>query len=127
MIRMIIRVGISLLGAAIGFVVAALVLGEDMDLSGAAFLIAIGIFVALTAVLEPFIEKFGDEHLSIISIASSLITTFLALLITELVSDGLTIDGISTWLFATLIVWACTAVAKLILAKIFIKEVRETP
>ncbi len=122
-----IRVGISLLGAAIGFVVAALVLGEDMDLSGTAFLIAIGIFVALTAVLEPFIEKFGNEHLPIISIASSLITTFLALLITELVSDGLTIDGLSTWLFATLIVWACTAVAKLILARIFIKEVRETP
>ena len=94
MIRFLIRVGIALLGAAIGFIVAAAVL-DDMTLDGAAFVIAIGIFVVLTAVLEPLIEKIGDEHLSIIAMFSSLITTFLALLITELVSDGLNITGVS--------------------------------
>ncbi len=124
MIRMLIRVGVELLGAAIGLIVAALVL-EDMTLDGAAFLIAIVIFVVLTAVLEPLIEKIGDEHLSIVSVFSSLITTFLALLITELVSDGLDITGSMTWLLATLIVWASTALATLILLKIFIKNVRE--
>jgi hypothetical protein len=121
---MLIRVGVELLGAAIGLIVAALVL-EDMTLDGAAFLIAIVIFVVLTAVLEPLIEKIGDEHLSIVSVFSSLITTFLALLITELVSDGLDITGSMTWLLATLIVWASTALATLILLKIFIKNVRE--
>ena len=86
---------------------------------------AILIFVVLTAVLEPLIEKIGDEHASIISAGSSLITTFLALLITELVSDGLTIDGLDTWVFATLIVWACTALATWILLRMFIKDARE--
>ena len=124
MIRLLIRVAVALLGAAIGFVVAAAVL-DGMTLDGAAFLLAVVIIVVLTAVLEPLIEKIGDEHLSIISAASSLITTFLALLITELISDGLTIDGLDTWLFATLIVWACTALATFILARMFIKNVRE--
>ncbi len=124
MIRLLIRVAVALLGAAIGFVVAAAVL-DGMTLDGAAFLLAIVIFVVLTAVLEPLIEKIGDEHLSIISAASSLITTFLALLITELISDGLTIDGLDTWLFATLIVWVCTALATWILLRMFIKNVRE--
>ena len=124
MIRMLIRIGIALLGAAIGFIIAALVL-DDMTLDGAAFLIAVGIFVVLTAVLEPLIEKIGDEHLSIVSMFSSLITTFLALLITELVSDGLNITGSVTWVLATLIVWASTALATLILARMFIKNVRE--
>jgi len=124
MIRLLIRIGIALLGAAIGFMVAAALL-DGMTLDGAAFVIAIVIFAVLTAVLEPFIEKIGDEHLSIISAASSLISTFLALLITELVSDGLTIDGLDTWLFATLIVWVCTALATFILARMFIKNVRE--
>jgi putative membrane protein len=123
MIRMLIRIGIALLGAAIGFIVAALVL-DDMTLDGAAFLIAVGIFVVLTAVLEPFIEKIGDEHLSLISTFSSLITTFLALLITELVSDGLNITGSVTWVLATLIVWASTALATLILVRMFVKDVR---
>jgi hypothetical protein len=121
---MLIRIGIALLGAAIGFIVAALVL-DDMTLDGAAFLIAILIFVVLTAVLEPLIEKIGDEHLSIVSMFSSLITTFLALLITELVSDGLNITGSVTWVLATLIVWACTALATWILLRMFIKNVRE--
>ena len=124
MIRLLIRLGVALLGAAIGFVVAAAVL-DDMTLDGAAFLLAVVIFVVLTAVLEPLIEKIGDEHLSIISAASSLITTFLALLITELISDGLTIDGLDTWLFATFIVWVCTALATWILLRMFIKNVRE--
>jgi uncharacterized membrane protein YvlD (DUF360 family) len=124
MIRFLIRVGIALLGAAVGFIVAATVL-DDMTLDGVAFLLAIVIFVVLTAVLEPLIEKIGDENLSIVGTFSSLITTFLALLITELVSDGLNISGTSTWVFATLIVWACTAVATWILVKMFIKNVRE--
>ncbi|HYN34153.1 MAG TPA: hypothetical protein VES40_16135 [Ilumatobacteraceae bacterium] len=124
MIRLLIRIAIALLGAVIGFLVAAALL-DGMELDGAAFIIAVIIFTVLTAVLEPFIEKIGDEHLSIISAASSLITTFLALLITELVSDGLTINGLDTWVFATLIVWVCTALATLILARMFIKNVRE--
>ncbi len=125
MIRLLIRVGIALLGAAIGLIVAAIVLGDDMSLDGPAFVLALVIFVVLTAVLEPLIEKIGDEHMSIIAMFSSLITTFLALLITELVSDGLTISGATTWLLATLIVWACTALATWILLRMFIKNVRE--
>jgi uncharacterized membrane protein YvlD (DUF360 family) len=121
---MLIRIGVALLGAAIGFLVAGAVL-DGMSLDGAAFFVALLIFVVLTAVLEPLIEKIGDEHASIISAGSSLITTFLALLITELVSDGLTIDGLDTWVFATLIVWACTALATWILLRMFIKDARE--
>jgi hypothetical protein len=124
MIRLLIRIGVALLGAAIGLIVGALVL-DDMTLDGAAFLIAVVIFVVLTAVLAPLIEKIGDEHVSLVSTFSSLITTFLALLITELVSDGLEISGASTWVFATLIVWACTALATWILVRMFIKDLRE--
>ena len=125
MIRLLIRVGIALLGAAIGLIVAAVVLGDDMTLDGPAFVLALIIFVVLTAVLEPLIEKIGDEHMSIIAMFSSLITTFLALLITDIVSDGLSIEGSVTWVLATLIVWVCTALATWILLRMFIKNVRE--
>jgi uncharacterized membrane protein YvlD (DUF360 family) len=113
-----------MLGAVIGFIVAAALL-DDMTLNGSAFLIAVVIFVVLTAVLEPLIEKIGDEHASIISAGSSVITTFLALLLTELISDGLSIEGFVTWILATLIVWPCTALATWILARLFIKNARE--
>jgi hypothetical protein len=124
MIRLLIRIGIALLGAAIGLLIAAVVL-DDMALNGAAFVLAIVIFVVLTAVLQPFVERIGEEHVSIIGTFSSLITTFLALLITDLVSDGLTISGAVTWVLATLIVWASTALATWILVRMFIKDLRE--
>jgi uncharacterized membrane protein YvlD (DUF360 family) len=124
MIRMLIRVAVALLGAAIGFVVAAVVL-DDMKLSGAAFLIAVVIFVVLTAVLHPLIEKIGDERASIISAGSALITTLVALLLTDLLSEGLSIDGVVTWILAALIVWPCTALASWILLRMFIKNTRE--
>jgi uncharacterized membrane protein YvlD (DUF360 family) len=124
MIRMLIRVAVALLGAAIGFIVAAAVL-DDMRLTGAAFLIAVVIFVVLTAVLQPLIEKIGDERASIISAGSALITTLVALLLTDLLSDGLSIDGIVTWILAALIVWPCTALASWILSRMFIKNARE--
>jgi uncharacterized membrane protein YvlD (DUF360 family) len=124
MIRMLIRVAVALLGAAIGFIIAAAVL-DDMKLSGAAFLIAVVIFVVLTAVLQPLIEKIGDERAWIISAGSALITTLVALLLTDLLSDGLSIDGIVTWILAALIVWPCTALASWILSRMFIKNARE--
>jgi hypothetical protein len=123
-IRTLIRVGVALLGAAIGFVIAAVVL-DDMRLNGAAFLLAVVIFVVSAAVLEPLIEKIGAEHSAIITAGSSLIATFVALLITDLVSDGLEIEGLVTWVLATLIVWLCTALASWILLRMFVKNVRE--
>ena len=45
-----------------------------------------------------------------------------ALLITDILSDGLDIEGVGTWILATLIVWVCTMVATLILQKVFRPE-----
>ena len=44
---------------------------------------------------------------------------------TELISDGLTIDGLSTWFFATIIVWLFTLVAAWLLPILLIKEARD--
>ena len=124
MIRLLIRIGIALLGNALGLWVASLVL-DDMSISGTAFLIAVAIFTVLTAVLQPLITKVASEKAPALQGASTLITTFLALLVTELISDGLTIDGLSTWLFATIIVWLFTLVAAWLLPILLIKEARD--
>jgi hypothetical protein len=122
MTRLLIRIGIALLGAATGLIVAAVVL-DDMTLDGVAFVLALVIFVASTAVLEPFIEKIGNEHLALVATLSSLITTLLALLIIDLVSDGLNITGALTWVLAAVIVWAATALATAILVRLLVKDV----
>ena len=54
-----------------------------------------------------------------ISSGVALIATFVALLVTDVLSDGLDIEGAGTWVLATLIVWVCTMVATLVLHKFF--------
>ena len=120
MTRILIRVGLSLAGNAIGLLVASLLL-DKMDVSGAAFLIAVVIFTVLTAVIEPLIAKLTSSKAEALEGASALITTLLALIITALISDGLDISGAGTWILATVIVWIVTLIAGVVLARFVIK------
>ena len=52
----------------------------------------------------------------------ALIATFVGLLVTDLVSDGLNIVGASTWILATIIVWLGGLLAGIILPMIFLKK-----
>ena len=121
MTRSLIRIGLSLAGNAIGLLVAAIIL-DKMDVDGPAFVIAVVIFTVLTAVLEPFVSKVTEERPALLQSASALIATFLALVITVLVSDGLSIDGTVTWLIATVLVWLLTMIAGVILVKLVVKD-----
>ena len=124
MVRTLIKVGLTIAGNAIGLLVAAALL-DDVKLSGAAFILAVIIFTVAELILEPFIEKMVTEHAERLRIFTSLVTTFLALLITDLLSDGLSIEGASTWLLATVIVWLGTLLAGVILLRLFVDERRD--
>ena len=124
MIRTLIKVGLTIAGNAIGLLVAAALL-DDVKLSGAAFILAVIIFTVAELILEPFIEKMVTEHAERLRIFTSLVTTFLALLITDLLSDGLSIEGAGTWLLATVIVWLGTLLAGVILLRLFVDERRD--
>ena len=124
MVRTLIKVGLTIAGNAIGLLVAAALL-DDVKLSGAAFILAVIIFTVAELILEPFIEKMVTEHAERLRIFTSLVTTFLALLITDLLSDGLSIEGASTWLLATVIVWLGTLLAGVILLRLFVEDRRD--
>jgi uncharacterized membrane protein YvlD (DUF360 family) len=93
------------LGAnAIALILAALIFdGFKLNVSG--FVVALVVFALLTALLPWLILKFLVRHAGSLIALSGLIATFLALLITSLFFSGLDIDGVSTWVFATLFIW----------------------
>ena len=45
-----------------------------------------------------------------------------SLVLTALISDGLTIDGIGTWILATVIVWLTTMIAGVVLPRLFLDD-----
>jgi putative membrane protein len=115
------RVGLSLVGNAIGLLIAAIVL-DKMSIDGVAFVIAVVIFTVLTAVIEPLVDKVTERSAPAFQGGSALLTTLLALIVTTLVSDGLTISGLGTWIIATVLVWLLTVIAGVLLAKFLIKS-----
>jgi MFS-type transporter involved in bile tolerance (Atg22 family) len=50
-----------------------------------------------------------------------LVTTFVALLLAQTFGDALTIDGVGTWIAATVLVWLATAIATLLIPLILVK------
>jgi hypothetical protein len=114
MIRLLANVAMHVLAAAVGLVVAAAVL-DDMALDASGFVIAVLIFAAVDLLAQPLIIKLGWKYASVLTGSSALISTFIALVVTTIVSDGLRIDGAGTWLAATVIVWVASLLAGIIL------------
>ena len=119
--RTVISLAILLAANAIGLIIAAVVL-DKVELDWTAFIFALIIFTIVEAIAVPGIGKVAESKAPAISSGVALIATFVALLITDILSDGLDIEGVGTWILATLIVWVCTMVATLILQKVFRPE-----
>jgi hypothetical protein len=120
-IRFLISAAIFLASAAIGLLVANAVL-DDMSVDAASFVVVVVVFAALQGVLQPFVAKMARQYAPPLLGGIGLVTTFVALIITSLVSDGLVISGFDTWVFAALIVWIVTMIATLLLPLIFVKK-----
>jgi uncharacterized membrane protein YvlD (DUF360 family) len=98
----------------VGLLVAAAVL-DGMHLDGAAFVLAVVIFTVVFALMLPFLASQLRRRGSAALGGVALIATLVSLIVTDLVSDGLNIDGVGTWIAATVIVWAVALVAEFIL------------
>ncbi len=107
MVRFLIRLAISLVTAALGLLVASWVL-PDFHLEWGGFLVAIIVFSVAQAILGPFVFNLARQYASAVLGGIGLVTTFLALLIASLFPGGIHIDGVVTWVLATLIVWIIT-------------------
>ncbi|NQY56610.1 MAG: phage holin family protein [Ilumatobacteraceae bacterium] len=115
------RLALLFAGNAIGLIIAALVL-SDVSLDLVSFIIAVVIFTIAVAIVRPLIGKVTRENAPALEGAGALVTTFIALVITDLVSDGLAISGIGTWILATVIVWLGTMIAGWALPAFFLDE-----
>ncbi len=121
MIRLLVRTAIAVAANAVGLVVAAAVL-DGFSLNFASFVIAVVIFTIVFAVLQPFLavqlRRLGNGAIG----ATALIATLVSLVITDLLSDGLSISGLGTWVAAAVIVWLAALVAAFVLPFLGLKK-----
>jgi uncharacterized membrane protein YvlD (DUF360 family) len=122
MLKFFARTALSLLANALALLVASVLL-TGFAINGLAFVVAVFIFTASTTILEPLITKIATQNAPYLLGGIALVTTFVGLLVTTLITDGLRIMGIGTWVMATLITWLATVVGSLILPRFLFKEV----
>lgn len=127
MIRFLVRTAIVLLGNAVGLIVASVAF-SGFQLDAVSFVEALVIFTIAFAVLTPFIASTLRRNQSSSAALGgvALISTFAALLITDLVSDGLSISGLGTWIGATVVVWLTSMIAIWILPFLGLKKYLES-
>jgi putative membrane protein len=123
-IRLIVRTLIAVLANAVGLIVAAAVLdGMHMNVSG--FVVGVIIFTVVFALMQPFLaSQFRRSRAAALG-GVSLIATFIALVITDIFSDGFSINGVSTWIAATVIVWVVALLAGFIIPFLGLKKFLE--
>ncbi len=121
MIRFLISTLVATAASAVGLLVAAWVL-DDMTVSGTAFLVAVVIFTITTGLTGPFIQKKALKSAQALMGASALLSTLIGLIVTHLVSDGMSISGLDTWFYATFIVWFASLIAAWLIPVVLVKR-----
>jgi uncharacterized membrane protein YvlD (DUF360 family) len=121
MVRFLIRLVINLAVAMLALWLTSLIL-DDFNVTFEGLIIAAAIFAVLQAILAPFIFNMARKYASFLLGGIGLVSTFLALWITTLVTDGLSISGVPAWVVGTLIVWLISALGGWALGLIFLKN-----
>ena len=113
---------IVLLGSwAIGLLVAAWVV-PGVSLSLSAFVVAVVVFSVAQAMLLLLIVKLPHAYASLLLGGFGLVLTIVALSIASLVTHGLTIRGLASWLATTVVVWLVTTVGAISLPELFARD-----
>jgi uncharacterized membrane protein YvlD (DUF360 family) len=123
-IRLLVRVAVAVAANAIGLLVAAVLL-DGVHLNGAAFFVAVGIFTVVFALLHPFLFLQMRRRRGLAFVGAAVLATLISLIVADVLSDGLTIEGIGTWIAATVIVWLAALLAALILPFLGLRKFME--
>ena len=121
MIRLLARLALSVLSNALGLFMAALFI-DGFSIDVVSFVIAVAIFSLATTIVGPLIMKIALKNAPYLMGGIALVTTFVGLLVTDFLSDGISIDGASAWIISTLIVWIFTVIGSVLLPLILFKK-----
>jgi uncharacterized membrane protein YvlD (DUF360 family) len=119
MMRLLLRVAVFLGSAAIGLVAATFVV-KNVHVEVWGFISAVVIFAVAQALLTPLIEKLAKRYASAFVGGIGLVSTLLALILASVLTHGVSIRGLASWVAATVVVWLVTALATVVLGKLVV-------
>lgn len=121
MVRFLLRMVVFLASAAIGLLVAWLIV-PGVTVRPVGFVVAVVVFAVAQAILAPFFLKMASRYATAFLGGIGLVSTLAALILASRFSSGLSIRGIGSWVAATVVVWLVTALATLVLPVLVLKR-----
>jgi hypothetical protein len=125
MLRFIAQTTLAVLANAVGLIAASLLL-SGFSLSGFAFTTAVLIFTAVSTLLGPFIMKQALRNAPYLMGGIALVTTLVGLIVTNILSTGIQIEGLTSWILATFIVWLFGVIASVVLPLFIFKQTMQS-
>ncbi|HEY8548204.1 MAG TPA: phage holin family protein [Acidimicrobiales bacterium] len=104
-----VRIVVAAAANAVMLLVAA-ALFDRIEIDPLPFVVAVAIFTLAAIVVKPIAERLAGRYASGVTWVAGLVTTYVALLVTDIFSDGLSIEGIGTWIGGTVVVWIGTLI-----------------
>ena len=109
-----IRFGMSLVGIVFGLLLSAALL-DDFDVDAEGLVLATLLFWGINLVINFLALRVLIRQPSVaLAGLLALVSTVVALVIVDIVLDGITIEGATTYVLATLIIWVATALGDVI-------------
>lgn len=122
MVRFLASSALYLLANAVGLLVAALVV-PGFTVRPIGFVVSVLFLSAVEIILGPFVLKMSLTYLPAVRGGVALVTTFIGLLLTSWLTDGLTITGLTAWLVAPFVVWVAVLLAAILLPMVLFKKI----
>jgi hypothetical protein len=120
-----IRFGMTLVGIAVGLLLSAALL-DDFDVDAQGLVLATLLFWGINIVINFLALRVLIRQPSVaLAGLLALVSTIVALVIVDIVLDGITIEGATTYVLATLIIWVATAVSDVIGGRMIRQRRRE--
>lgn len=126
MTRHLLSLAAHLIGNAIGLLLAMLLL-EGFSIDLLSFIIVVAVFTVIEVIASPLLTKLSAHKIPAMQGGVALVTTFVGLLVTDMLVAGLTIGGIANLLAATLLVWLGALAAGIFLPMFVFKELKNSP
>lgn len=123
MIRLALSVIATIIANAVGLLLAVFIL-PGFVIDPMSFFITLLVFSGVMILTGPLVTKIAITSMPQIRGAVALVTAFVGLKVTDWLTTGMDIGGISNWLAATLLVWLGSLVAEILLPIYVFKQLR---
>jgi len=118
--RILLRAVVLLGWWAIGLLVAAWVV-PGVSVSASGFIVAVVLFSVAQAILSLLILKLPRGYASLVLGGTGLVLTLVALSLATVLTHGLTVRGVASWVAATIVVWLVTTVGAISLPEALVR------